>query len=178
MQSEPTTALDHEGVAHDVVVLSWPVQAGERDRLDRAGVPRLWLVDADASPPIGESCIEDWLRMPADHAELRARLISVSCRAARHPARPRLDEHGLLNHRGVVVHLPRVEQHIAAPLIANFGEAVSERELLSSPWLEGCKEHTLRVHVSRLRRRLSPVGLCITSLRGYGYVLGAEQVDP
>ena len=177
MQTEATVMLSPENMSRDVVVVSWPDQALERDRLDRSAVPRLWLVDADAEPPIATSCLEDWIRLPADDADLRARLVSLSHHAAHHPTRPSLDRHGLLTHRGVVVHLSRVEQLLARPLIANFGEAVSEDELLGSPDLDGCKEQTLRVHVSRLRRRLAPIGLRITSIRGFGYVLSPEHCD-
>jgi hypothetical protein len=178
MQSEAMVTLSYENVSRDVVVLSWPEQALERDRLDRSSVPRLWLVDAGAVPPTATSCLEDWIRLPADDADLRARLVSLSHHAAHHPTRPGLDRHGLLTHHGVVVHLSRVEQLLARPLIANFGEAVSEDELLGSPYLGGCKEQTLRVHVSRLRRRLAPIGLRITSIRGYGYVLSPDHGDP
>lgn len=177
MQSEATVTFSSENVCRDVVVLSWPDQAEERDRLDRSSVPRLWLVEAGADPPIATSCLEDWIRLPVDDADLRARLVSLSHHAAHHPTRPSLDKHGLLTHHGVVVHLSRVEQHLARPLIENFGEAVSEDELLGSPYLGGCKEQTLRVHVSRLRRRLAPIGLCITSIRGYGYVLSPDRTD-
>ena len=46
MRSDATVTLSCEHVGRDVVVVSWPDQAEERDRLDLAGVPRLWLVDA------------------------------------------------------------------------------------------------------------------------------------
>jgi DNA-binding winged helix-turn-helix (wHTH) protein len=170
-------ALSYETTGRDVVVMSWPDQAAERDRLHRSDVPRLWLVDPDVGPPIAESCLEDWIRLPASDADLRARLVAVSHRAAHHPTRPTLDEHGLLTYRGVVVPLPRVEHYLATPLITNFGEAVSEHDLLDAARLVDTKEQTLRVHVSRLRRRLAPIGLSITSIRGYGYVMGAEPVE-
>jgi two-component system OmpR family response regulator len=177
MQSEAPVMLSYENMSRDVVVLSWPEQAEARDRLDRTSVPRLWLVDAEADPPIATSCIEDWIRLPADDADLRARLVSLAHHAAHHPTRPSLDRHGLLTHRGVVVHLSRVEQLLARPLIADFGEAVSEEQLLGSPYFDDCKEQTLRVHISRLRRRLTPIGLRITSIRGYGYVLSPDHLD-
>ena len=71
--------------------------------------------------------------------------------------------------------LSPVEQHLAAPLVANFGEAVAEDDLMTSAWNECGHEQTLRVYVSRLRRRLAPIGLTIASIRAYGYVLRAEQ---
>ena len=58
-------------------------------------------------------------------------------------------------------------------MIENFGSAVAENDLIAAAWHEGGSEDTLRVHVSRLRRRLAPMGLTITSIRAYGYVLRA-----
>ena len=174
MLTQPTAKLVYESMSRDVVVLSWPAQADERERLDRTAVPHLWLVEPGVDPPVSESCLEDWLRLPAEDADVRARLVSLSHRAAHHPIRPTLDEYGQLVHHGAVALLSPVEQHLAAPLIANFGEAVAEDDLLSSAWHEGGNEQTLRVHMSRLRRRLAPVGLTITSIHAYGYVMRPE----
>jgi hypothetical protein len=174
MLTQPLAKLVYESMSRDVVVLNWPDQASERVRLDRAAVPRLWLVEPEVNPPISDSCLEDWLRLPADDADVRARLTSLSHRAAHHPSRPSLDEHGQLSHHGAVVILSPVEQHLAATLIESFGEAVSEHDLMTSAWHEGGSEQTLRVHMSRLRRRLAAIGLTITSIRAFGYVLRAE----
>ncbi len=86
-----------------------------------------------------------------------------------------LDAHGQLTRNGTVVILSPAEQQIATPLIENFGNAVAEHELIAAAWHEGGSEDTLRVHVSRLRRRLVPIGLTITSIRAYGYVMRAES---
>ena len=171
MLSHPADRLVYTSMSPDVAVLVWPDQAAERERLDRTAVPRLWLVEPGVDPPIGDSCLEDWLRLPADDADVHARLASLTRRAAHHPPRPTLDAHGQLEHRGAVVFLSPVEQHLAAPLIDTFGNAVSEDELIEAAWLKGGNEQTLRVHVSRLRRRLAPLGLTITSIRGYGYLI-------
>ena len=174
MLTQPTASLVYESLSRDVVVLSWPSQEPERERLERDGIPRLWLVERGIDPPTGDSCLEDWLRLPAEDADLRARLVSLAGRAAHHPARPVLDAHGQLTRNGAVVILSPVEQHIATPLIENFGNAVAEDDLIAAAWHEGGSEETLRVHVSRLRRRLAPIGLTITSIRAYGYVMRNE----
>ena len=90
MLTQPTADLFYESARRDVVVLSWPAQTEEREGLERKGVPRLWLVEAGVDPPVGDSCIEDWLRMPAEDADVRARLASLAARAA-HPVGPPLD---------------------------------------------------------------------------------------
>ncbi len=174
MLTESSAKLVCESISRNIVVMSWPEQAHERDRLERQGSARLWLVDREAEPPIGESCLEDWLRLPADDADVRARLIALARRAEHHPRRPTLDDHGQLERNGACVILSPLEHQIAAPLIEHFGDAVSDDVLIASAWHEGGNEDTLRVHVSRLRRRLAPVGLKIVSVRAYGYVMRDE----
>jgi DNA-binding response OmpR family regulator len=159
--------------SRDVVMLVWPDQAARRSYLERVGIPRLWLVEPGIDPPIGESCLEDWLRLPADDADVRARLASLASRAEHHPSVPTLDTHGRLVHHDVVVHLSPVERELAALLIERFDNAVSNEDLIRSARLEG-NESSLRVHVSRLRHRLARLGLSITSIYGYGYVMRLE----
>jgi len=175
MLTERPSNLIGDAVGRDVVALGWPDQAGERDRLNRAGVPRLWFVEPGVEPPISEDCLEDWLRLPADDTDVRARLVALARRAACHPAVPTLDPHGRCTHHGAVVFLSPVEQHLMEPLIAHFGTAVSETELIGSAWLDGGRDETLRVHLSRLRRRLGPIGLEIANIRGYGYLLRPQS---
>jgi len=171
MLTQPTADLFYESARRDVAVLRWPAQNGERDGLDRKGVPRLWLVDEGVAPPIVDSCLEDWLRLPADESDARARLDALARRAEHHPVQPTLGPHGQLIHGGAVVQLSPVDQQLGARLIASFGEAVADDDLIAAAWRDGGTEQTLRVHLSRLRRRLAPVGLAITSIRGYGYAM-------
>jgi DNA-binding response OmpR family regulator len=174
MLSHAADQLVYESMDPDVAVLVWPDQAAQQARFDRAGLPRLWLVEPGAVPPVSNSCLEDWLRLPADDADVRARIASLTLRALRHPARPTLDGHGQFKFHGHIVFLSPVEQNLATPLVAHFGEAVGDEELIRSTWFDGAgTEQTLRVHVSRLRRRLAPIGLTVTSIRGFGYVLHA-----
>jgi len=171
MVANTTTRLVYESFNRDVVVLSWPQQAGERERLEATATPRLWLVERGSEPPVATGCLDDWLRLPAEDADVRARVAALAERARHHPAVPAMDEHGQLSYRGTVVVLSPVEQQLARPLLDRFGAAVGEAELIASAWDGTGNDQTLRVHVSRLRRRLAPTGLTIASIRGYGYVL-------
>lgn len=171
MLAQPAAKLVYESMSRDVVVLSWPEQANERQRLAGCSTPHLWLVEPGVDPPIAESCLEDWLRLPAEDGDVRARLVSLAKRAAHHPARPDLDEHGQLAYCGAVVLLSPLEQRLAEPLVANFTHAVPEVDLIRAAWPEGGSDQTLRVHMSRLRHRLAPIGLTLTSIRSYGYVM-------
>jgi two-component system, OmpR family, response regulator len=162
------------GDTKDVVILRWPEQADRIDDLERLGIPRLLLVEVDAAPPPSTSCIEDWLRLPVDDASLRARLVALAAHASRHPMVPTLDEHGQLSHRGEAVFLSVTDQRIAEILVVNFGRVVSEETLLEQSRPDNRNDQTLRVNVSRLRRRIAPLGLVITCVRGHGYLLQQE----
>jgi hypothetical protein len=166
--------LGDAGVTKDVVILHWPAQSDRIEDLERLGVPRLLLVEPDSPPPPSTSCIEDWMRLPVDDASLRARLVALAAHAQRHPIVPTLDEHGQLSHRGEAVFLSVTDQRIAEVLVENFGQVVSEETLLDRTRSDGRNDQTLRVNVSRLRRRIAPLGLVITCVRGHGYVLRQE----
>jgi hypothetical protein len=170
--------LGDAAVTKDVVILHWPAQSDRIDDLERLGVPRLLLVEPDAPPPPSTSCIEDWMRLPVDDVSLRARLLALAAHAQRHPIVPTLDEHGRLTHRGESVFLSLTDQRIAEVLVGCFGEVVSEQTLLDHSAADGRNDQTLRVNVSRLRRRIAPLGLAITCVRGHGYVLQQDAGHP
>ena len=87
---------------------------------------------------------------------------------------PSLDELGQLSHRGETVFLSITDQRIAEVLIESFGHVVSEETLLEKARPDGRNDQTLRVNVSRLRRRIAPLGLAITCVRGHGYLMQPE----
>ena len=162
------------GATKDVVILHWPEQSDRIDELERLGIPRLLLVEPGSDPPVSTSCIEDWLRMPVDDASLRARLVALAAHARRHPMVPSLDEHGQLSHRGETVFLSVTDQRIAEVRADHFGQGVSEETLLERARPDSRNDQTLRVNVSRLRRRVAPLGLAITCVRGHGYLMQQE----
>ncbi len=171
MLANAHVSRDEPGTTKDVVILQWPDQADRVEELERLGIPRLLLVEPDCPPPPSTSCLEDWLRLPVDDASLRARLVALAAHARRHPMVPVLDEHGQLSHRGESVFLSNTDKRIALVLIEQFGRVVSEESLLERARPEGGNDQTLRVNVSRLRRRIAPLGLAITCVRGHGYLL-------
>lgn len=155
----------------DVFVLRWPDEVDAVERLRHLGIPRLLLVEPGVAPPSVTSCIEDWIRLPADDVDLRTRLAALAERAARHPPAPVVEEYGCLSHRGVTVFLPPVDEQVARALIEHLGQPVSVEELRVRAWSDGGSDTALRVHISRLRRRLAPLGLSIASVRGRGYLI-------
>lgn len=157
--------------SRDVVILRWPEQVDEVERLDRAGVARLFLLEAEVPPPEIESCLQDWIRLPATDADVRARLRALEHRASTHQSIPAVSEFGELSHRGRSLFLSPLDQRVAEVLVAHFGDVVAESDVRNHVWPEGATQQALRVHVSRLRHRIAPLGLTITSVRCSGYVL-------
>lgn len=159
----------------DVCILRWPAQADEADRLARIGAPQLLLVEPGAAPPTESSCLVDWLRPPADDEDMHTRLVALSERAARHPRGPTLDDYGQLSHRGTTVFLSSIEERITKTLIENLGHPVPAEELTTRVWADDGTNEALRVHISRLRHRIAPLGLNITNIRDRGYVMGEVE---
>ena len=157
----------------DVVLVRWPAEADRRDRLREAGTPRLLLVEEGAPPPL-DDCLEDWIRVPADDGDVRARMEGVSARLRLHlaPDVPDLDVDGVLRFGGEWVSLPPVEARLTAALVERFGAVVGRDALARAGWPEAAPgRNALDVHVLRLRRRLATVGLSIKTVRSRGYLL-------
>ena len=158
----------------DVVVLRWPEQSGESQSLARAGRPRLLLVGPDADPPIVADWNVDWVRLPADERDVAARIQALA-RRVRPQERPRIDEAGRLLFADGWVALSPIEARLAALLVECFGSIVSSEDLCERGWAEhdggGPRSNALRVHLTRLRRRLSPLDLEVRSVRSKGFVL-------
>jgi hypothetical protein len=155
-----------------VVVVRWPEESEALARLRARGVPRLLLIAQGAPAPPGGECEEDWIRLPADDRDVRARLRAVAARAARHRAvPPTIDEHGVLSFGFQSVTLSPLKAAVAAVLVAHFEETVP-REALLSVWPDDdVTGNALRIQILRLRRRLAAVGLEVRAVPGYGYRL-------
>ena len=163
---------DNDDGHRDVVVLRWPDDKVEVDRLAAVRAPRLLLVASDADPPDSGDCEEDWIRLPSDDRDVAARLRALTRRAARHQQLPRVDEFGRIHHRGRWVVTSPLEHQIVAALVDRFGAVVPAQDLLGVD-RDGrmLSPGALRVHLARLRKRLEPLGLYIRSVRQAGYVL-------
>lgn len=161
--------------APDVTVVRWPDEADHLQRLRDEGVPRLVLVAPDALPPESTACEEDWIRLPAADADVRARLAALAERSARHGhgRGPEIDPAGRVRFMGKWVALSTSELRVASALVENAGAVVGYDTLYERGWPGDKGEHgnQLRVQILRLRRRLEPLGLSIRTVNGRGYVL-------
>ena len=163
----------------DVVLVRWPDERDRREELRRSGRPRLLLLDDGSPAPTTVDALEDWIRLPADEADVRARVQALELRAIGGGATadvPSLDEDGVLRLGGHWVALPPVEARLTDALLDRWGAVVSRDALTRANWPEGSPgRNALDVHVLRLRRRLEPLGLAIRTVRSRGYVLEASD---
>ena len=156
----------------EIELLQWPAEEARRVQLSQISSPRILLVSPDVNPPVSSDPLEDWIRLPLDRTDLQARVEGLSRRANPHP---HIDDDGVLHHGRSWVALPPVEARIMAELLVNFDRVVTRERLLHQGWPgEERRRNVLDVHLVRLRRRLEPLGLVITTVRKRGYVLQAE----
>jgi DNA-binding response OmpR family regulator len=160
----------------DVVLVRWPHEQQRREALVAEGRLRLLLVEASAEAPLPEDLLEDWIRVPADEADVQVRIEGLRRRSAvLHDQVPELDPDGLLRLDGRWVSVPPVEARLMGALLERFGAVVSREQLAKAGWPRGAPgRNALDVHMLRLRRRIAPVGLAIKTVRSRGYLLEAE----
>src|SRR4051812_38471926 len=100
-------------LGRDIVVLRWPAEQANRERLAAESTPRLLLVAPHADPPEHGDCLEDWIRLPADDSDVAARLRALERRAVRHQPVPEADDAGRLKFGGHWVALSPIEERLA-----------------------------------------------------------------
>ena len=165
-------------------MLRWPEEEPRRTRISQAGEPRLLLVPDGEDPPLVGDCLEDWIRVPAAENEVKARVDALAVRSLAHhspserngepaaPTGPVLDDFGVLRVNGSWVALPPLEARLAEALLERLGAVTSRELLIRAGWPSGAPgRNALDVHVLRLRRRLTPVGLAIRTVRSRGYLM-------
>jgi DNA-binding response OmpR family regulator len=156
----------------DVVLVRWPEEHRHLGELRDVGIPRLLLVGPDAAPPDSVDPLEDWIRLPADDRDVRARVATLEARAAAGNALPAIDDDGLLRFKDQWVSLSPVERALAGALVERFGAVVGRDLMARRAWPAGAPtRNALDVHILRLRRRIAPVGLEVRTVRSRGYLL-------
>ncbi|MBV8693164.1 MAG: winged helix-turn-helix domain-containing protein [Actinobacteria bacterium] len=164
-----------------VVMLRWPEEEARRAALSERGEARLLLVDQGATAPEVVDALEDWIRVPADEADVRARADTLERRRnSRQYPHPTVDDNGLLRFGTSWVALAPVESRLVAVLVQRYGTVVGRQVLTRAGW-QGVvpSRNALDVKILRLRRRLTPLGLSIRTVRARGYLLEATGAsDP
>lgn len=161
---------------NDVIVISWPSEEWRRQELGAQQVPRLLVVDDEATPPITADVLEDWVRASAPQCDREARVTSLLVKAGRTRRPPTIDSVGRLYVDRDWVALSPLEARMIEPLLTRFGLVVGRNAIGQSGWPDA--PHTrnqIDVHMLRLRRRISPLGLSLRTVRGRGYSLSFDS---
>ena len=153
-------------------LVRWPEEAQLLERLRAERAPRLLLVRSPLPPPKVSDCEEDWVRLPADDGDVRARVRALAARSSRHRPAPQVSPDGRLRSGDGWVALSPVEHRLAELLAERFGEVVGTDALARAarpgqPATNGA----LRVHMTRLRGRVRRLSLELRNVRGHGYVM-------
>jgi two-component system, OmpR family, response regulator len=159
-----------------VAILRWPDDAAAVAFLRAEGRPRLLLVAPDATAPASTGLDEDWIRMPASEDDVRARAEALEARSVPGADRPTLRRDGRLFFGGAWVALSPIEEDIARTLAEHFGEVVDPRMIVASTG-RSLSPTAVRVHLTRLRKRLGTIGLVIHTVRSRGYVLDVASPE-
>lgn len=153
-------------------LVRWPEERELLARLRAEGTPRLLLVRPPAPAPEVMECEEDWVRLPADDGDVRARMLALAARSSRHRPGPHVGPDGRLRNGSSWIALSPIELRLARVLAERFGEVVRSESLAGAAWPgEAINEGALRVHLTRLRRRLRVLGLEVQNVRGRGYLM-------
>jgi DNA-binding response OmpR family regulator len=122
-----------------------------------------------------DDLLEDWVRLPSDDRDIRARLLTLRRRADGILAAPTIDGHSRFVFRDMWVMISPIEERLARTLAEEFNLIVTEKTLLERGWPEGApSSNALRVHLHRLRQRIRPLGLELRTVRNQGWVLQAS----
>ena len=160
----------------DVVLVRWPEEDARLRQLRDTGSPRLLLLNGESEPPDSADCLEDWIRLPADDRDMRARAARLASRSETQQPAPEVDGDGLLRFRGRWVALSPVESALAITLVDRFGAVVGRDTLARRAWPDGTPtRNALDVHMLRLRRRIAPLGVEVRTVRSRGYLMQAAQ---
>jgi hypothetical protein len=158
-----------------VVVAHWPEDAARAPEWTRARTPRLFLVAAEAEPPITSDALCAWVRLPAHERDVQALIVELRSRASLD--RPILGDHGLLWRGKRWVALSPIESRLTAAFIARPGRVLSRARLEKTGWPEGSpNDRSVDARIKALRRRIAPIGLRIHTVRGQGYIAEIQPV--
>lgn len=143
-------------------------------------------------PPRNDDPLEDWVSEEASPAEVarrvevlasraeRARLVAGSDAVLRMPEPPpeAVVIDGVLEYAGRSVVVSPVEESLLTALLVKPGSVVRRELLLAAGWPdESPDRNVMDVAMARLRRRVTKVGLTLSTVRGRGYRLAPAVSD-
>ncbi|MEV6683832.1 helix-turn-helix domain-containing protein [Streptomyces sp. NPDC051130] len=154
-----------------VRIVRWPLETAKREKCRELGALRILLVENGATPPLTADLREDWVRAPVSKEDLAARVTGLRAKARTYRV-PTLDVDGKLSFDGGSVVLSRSEVAIVAVLVRNYGSLVAREMLAHLPGATRANSrNALDLHMMRIRRRIAPLGLGVSTAWGRGYLL-------
>jgi DNA-binding response OmpR family regulator len=131
------------------------------------------LVEPDAEPPVMVGVDEDWVRMPANDADVRARAARLGRFAEHlHGDEPYVDRQRILHRAGASIPLSATEAAIMNLLLRHRGTIVPIADLEREVWHGNpLSRDAIDAAIYRLRRRLSGLSLVIRAVRNRGFVI-------
>ena len=157
-----------------VAIVYWPAERELAEDLAAQGRALLMLVAADADPPVAWDRLTDWLRLPADDADVRARVDMLQRRLELPPA-PMIDEFDVVWRGSKWVALSPVEARIFTMLLDREGTVVSRRELNAACWKDGAPEdRAVDARLPTRRARVGQLGITIRTIRSRGFLLEVD----
>lgn len=161
----------------DVVMVRWPAEHGRLAELRAQGVPRLLMVAEEAPPPDPHPGLEDWIRLPAQAADVRVRVDGLTARARdSDELQPVIEPGGRVRFRGLTADVSPGESLLLGAMVDRFGQVVS-RDVLATQIGGDPTRNALDAAISRLRRRVEPLGVELTAVRRRGYKLTVVRQD-
>lgn len=163
----------------NVALIRWPHDTDRLAALRERQRPRLLLLEGKVNAPVSVDPFEDWIRLPADQGDVKARIDTLAQRwGRRRHHKPTLDEDGVLRVGAIWVALPPVEARLTEALLNSFGSVTSRTDLTHAGWPTGRTDrNALDVHMLRLRRRIESLPLSIRTVRSRGYVLDSNTME-
>lgn len=150
----------------------WPIEAGILSECRRDKTPCLLVVEGKAKAPICTEPWEDWIRTPAPQQDIEARVKSLIQRT--HGSMiPIVDSTGVLHFGKDSIPISSSQVSLMDQFIAHFEELVyrAELEQCALQQSKGITRNALDLQIMRLRRRISAIGLDLTTVWGRGYIL-------
>jgi hypothetical protein len=154
-----------------VELVRWPAESARRQRYHRTRTPCLLVVEGGAAAPLCRDPWEDWVRAPISARDLDIRIAAIEERVS---ANPRLDASGLLRFRGQSTEVSATQFTLLEPLVTAFGKVILREVLharLRTPRRSRPSRNALDLQILRLRQRVDPLGLVISTAWGRGYAL-------
>jgi DNA-binding response OmpR family regulator len=158
-----------------VVMLEWPGEGSQLAHLVKDGTPVLLLVAADAAPPAMCDRLTDWIRLPADPIDIRARVATLIRRAKRLP-RPELDSAGIVRRGHRWTSLTPIDARLLEVLLAGTGGVVGTNVLRAAGWpAREPDDRAVARRLAKIRQRIAPLGMRIYAVATRGYTLEINE---